>query len=94
MQLQYNIDESYTLSIPANGKPAFAHLEVSVTNIRHRQTCSCVDCYIMQVPLLSVMLNDEASTHLIAGRDGLWGSTWTAGYIFLLMHSSHYLYLS
>lgn len=28
MQLQYGIDESYKLSIPATGNPIYAHLEV------------------------------------------------------------------
>lgn len=28
MQVQYGIDESYKLSIPATGNPIYAHLEV------------------------------------------------------------------
>ena len=31
VQLQYGIDESYKLSIPAAGNPVYAHLEVGVT---------------------------------------------------------------
>ena len=33
LQLQYGIDESYNLSIPLNGEPIYAHLEVGVINI-------------------------------------------------------------
>lgn len=32
LQLQYGSDESYKLSIPGPGKPAYAHLEVGTTN--------------------------------------------------------------
>uniref|UniRef100_A0A2N9EH14 Beta-hexosaminidase eukaryotic type N-terminal domain-containing protein n=1 Tax=Fagus sylvatica TaxID=28930 RepID=A0A2N9EH14_FAGSY len=31
-ELQYGIDESYKLSVPASGKPVYAHLEVGETN--------------------------------------------------------------
>ena len=32
VQLQYGIDESYKLSVPASGKPIFAYVEVGTTN--------------------------------------------------------------
>lgn len=32
VQLQYGIDESYKLSVPASGKPGYAYLEVGENN--------------------------------------------------------------